>query len=123
MKLVNNLLAATALAATSEAVAFGLDAGLDLETMLDVLNGSSGRNDATVVKFPQQVVTGRYEHGFSNSLMAKDVGLLLDEVDAAGAAGEITTTIVEVWRRFAADHPDIDFTRIFPYLRGLPPPD
>ena len=47
LKLANNFLSATSLAATSEAVAFGLSAGLDLITMLDVLNESSGRNSAT----------------------------------------------------------------------------
>jgi len=118
MKLVNNVLAATALAATSEAVAFGLDAGLELETMLDVLNASSGRNDATVVKFPQQVVTGRYAHGFANTLMAKDVDLFLEEAAATGGAGPISSAVVRVWQGFAAEHPDVDFTRIFSYLRG-----
>ena len=37
MKLANNFLSATALAATSEALAFGRAVGLDLATMIDVL--------------------------------------------------------------------------------------
>ncbi len=37
MKLANNFLSATTLAATSEAVAFGLSEGLDMATMLEVL--------------------------------------------------------------------------------------
>ena len=37
MKLANNFLSATALAATSEAIAFGLSVGLDMATMLEVL--------------------------------------------------------------------------------------
>ena len=47
LKLANNFLSATTLAATSEAVAFGLAEGLDMATMLDVLNGSSGQSAAT----------------------------------------------------------------------------
>ena len=39
MKLANNFLSATALVATSEAVAFGVSEGLDMATMLEVLNG------------------------------------------------------------------------------------
>ena len=49
MKLANNFLSATALAATSEAVAFGMAHGLDMRTIVDVLNVSTGRNSATVV--------------------------------------------------------------------------
>ena len=47
MKLVNNLLSATAIAATSEAMVLGVKAGLDPATMLDVINAGSGRNTAS----------------------------------------------------------------------------
>ena len=40
MKVLNNFLSATAMAATSEAVAFGVMQGLDMKTILDVLNVS-----------------------------------------------------------------------------------
>ena len=54
MKLANNFLSATAMAATSEAVAMGVKAGLDPAVMIDVINAGSGRNtrDRTQ-KFPQ----------------------------------------------------------------------
>ncbi len=75
MKLANNFLSATTLAATSEAIAFGVSEGLEMATMLEVLNGASGRSAATSDKFPDEVLTGRYAAGFTNSLMAKDVQL------------------------------------------------
>jgi 3-hydroxyisobutyrate dehydrogenase len=114
LKLANNFLSATALAATSEAIAFGLSAGLDMGTMLGVLNASSGRSAATEDKFPQHVLTGRYASGFTNSLMAKDVRLYLD---AAGAA-PIGAATVSVWERFAVAEPGVDFTRIYPFVEG-----
>ena len=80
MKLANNFLSATALAATSEAIAFGVAEGLDMAVMLEVLNGSSGRSAATSDKFPNHVLTGRYASGFTNALMAKDVQLYLAAV-------------------------------------------
>ena len=43
LKLANNFLSATALAATSEAVAFGMSVGLDMGTMLDVRTRRAGR--------------------------------------------------------------------------------
>jgi 3-hydroxyisobutyrate dehydrogenase len=75
MKLANNFLTATALAAASEAIAYGLSAGLEMATMLEVLETSSGQSAATSDKFQTHVQTGRYASGFSNSLMAKDVRL------------------------------------------------
>ncbi|NEB02788.1 NAD(P)-dependent oxidoreductase [Streptomyces sp. SID13726] len=118
LKLANNFLSATTLAATSEAVAFGLAAGLDLATMLDVLNTSSGRSAATEDKFPRHVLTGRYAAGFTNSLMAKDVRLYLSEVAEQGGPSDLGRTAGAVWESFAAAEPGADFTRIFPFTEG-----
>ena len=52
-----------------------------MATMLEVLNGASGRSAATSDKFPNHVLTGRYASGFTNSLMAKDVDLYLRAVE------------------------------------------
>ena len=52
MKLCNNFLSATAMAATSEAMVMGVKAGLDPRIMLDVINSGTGRNTATEDKFP-----------------------------------------------------------------------
>ena len=47
MKLVNNLLSATAIAISSEALVMGAKAGLDPHQVVDVINAGSGRNSAT----------------------------------------------------------------------------
>jgi 3-hydroxyisobutyrate dehydrogenase-like beta-hydroxyacid dehydrogenase len=118
MKLLNNFLSATALAATSEAVAFGRAAGLDLATMLDVLNASSGRSTATTDKFPDHVLTERYASGFTNSLMAKDVELYRAAAEDAGTAAALGEATAALWARFAAAEPGADFTRVFPFVEG-----
>jgi 3-hydroxyisobutyrate dehydrogenase-like beta-hydroxyacid dehydrogenase len=118
MKLANNFLSATALAATSEAVAFGLAEGLDLATMLAVLNVSSGRSAASSDKFPEHVLTGRYASGFANSLMAKDVLLYLGAVAERGTPATIGAVTASVWEQFAAAEPGADFTRIHPFVAG-----
>lgn len=118
LKLANNFLSATALAATSEAIAFGRAAGIDMAVMLEVLNTSSGRSAASSDKFPEHVLTGRYASGFTNSLMAKDVRLYLREaanLEGPAALGAVTAA---VWEAFAADEPDVDFTRIYPFVAG-----
>jgi len=118
MKLANNFLSATALAATSEAIAFGASVGLDMATMLEVLNASSGRSAATSDKFPDHVVTGRYASGFNNLLMDKDVQLYLRAVRERGGPSSIGTATAAVWARFAAADPGVDFTSIFRFVHG-----
>ena len=116
LKLANNFLSATALAATSEAIAFGLSVGLDMATMLKVLDVSSGRSSATADKFPNHVLNGKYASGFTNSLMVKDVGLYLRSVEDQGGPDTIGRVTAAVWKAFAGAEPGADFTRIFPYL-------
>jgi 3-hydroxyisobutyrate dehydrogenase len=118
LKLANNFLSATTLAATSEAVAFGLSVGLDLAIMIEVLDASSGQSAATSDKFPAQVLTGRYAAGFTNSLMNKDLRLFLGEVEAQGAPSALGPITASVWERFAEAQPGADFTRIYPFLAG-----
>jgi len=119
MKLLNNFLSATALAATSEAVLFGVKYGLDIEQIIDVINASSGRNTASTDKFPQSVIPQTYDYGFAAALMGKDVDLYLESVEAIGTCHDIGTVIARTWRDFVASFPDTDFTYIYKYLEGL----
>ncbi len=84
MKLANNLMSATALAITSEAMVMGVKAGLDPQVMLDVINAGSGRNSASQDKFPRSVLPRSFDFGFTNELLYKDVKLCLDEGEALG---------------------------------------
>jgi 3-hydroxyisobutyrate dehydrogenase len=118
MKLANNFLSATALAATSEAISFGQAVGLDMATMLEVLNGASGQSAATSDKFPNHVVNGRYASGFTNSLMAKDLRLYLGAAEGRGRPTTIGAVTEAVWDGFARADPGADFTRIFPFVQG-----
>src|SRR5258708_20257160 len=90
MKLANNFLSATAMAATAEAMVMGVKAGLDPRVMLDVINSGSGRNTATETKFPRNVLPGTFDLGFTNGLMAKDVGLALAQAKALAVPTEVS---------------------------------
>ena len=118
LKLANNFLSATALAATSEALAFGRSVGLDPATMIEVLDASSGRSAATNDKFPNHVLTGRFAAGFANSLMDKDLRLYLEEVEDQGGPSLVGRVTASVWERFAAEEPGADFTRIAPFIES-----
>ena len=86
VKLLNNFLNATALAATAEVMVAGKKAGLDLDVLLAVLNASSGVNFATLNRFPK-IVHGDYlKGGLTNSLMLKDVNLYVALAAKLGVA-------------------------------------
>ena len=84
MKLVNNILSASAVAMTSEALVVGAKAGLDADTMIAIINSSSGRKTATEDKFPRCVLTRRFDFGFAVELMLKDVRLCVEVGESLG---------------------------------------
>ena len=86
VKLLNNFLSATAMAATSEAMAFGTANGLDMNAILDVVNVSSGRNTATMDKFPNRISNEAFDGGFATKMMAKDVRLYVENVTRSKTA-------------------------------------
>ena len=118
LKLANNFLSATALAAASEALAFGVSVGLDMAVMLEVINSSSGQSAATSDKFPEHVLTGRYASGFANTLMAKDLKLYRAAVAERETPCVLGKETEAVWEGFAQAEPGADFTRIYPYVEG-----
>jgi 3-hydroxyisobutyrate dehydrogenase-like beta-hydroxyacid dehydrogenase len=113
MKLINNYLSATAMAATAEAMVMGAKAGLEPRLMLDVINAGSGRNTATQDKYPRAVVTRSFDFGFATALMLKDVKLCLSEADALGVPHEIMEAVCTAWQ-ITQDEigPDKDFTTV-----------
>ena len=117
LKLINNFLSGTAMAATSEAMLYGLSQGLDMKTMLDVVNVSTGVNSATRDKFPKRILTGSFDAGFKTALLAKDVTLYLDNARAAGAPHGLGEAVAALWQACDRALPDSDFTRVFEYLR------
>jgi len=121
VKILNNFLSATALAATSEAVAFGTKQGIAMKTILDIVNASSGRNSATDDKFPNRILHGRYDAGFTAKLQLKDIRLYLENARAAGIADEIASVVVDVWRRMEAAMPGADITEMYPFTQKRRP--
>jgi len=113
MKLANNLLSATALAVTSEAIVMGVKAGLDSKLMIDVINSGTGRNTATETKFPISILTRKFAYGFATGLMHKDVKLCLAEAEAMGVPMEVGAAVRDIWRLAERElGPDSDYTEI-----------
>jgi 3-hydroxyisobutyrate dehydrogenase-like beta-hydroxyacid dehydrogenase len=97
MKLANNLLSATAVVATSEAVVMGVKAGLDPNVMVDVINAGSGMNTASRDKFPRSILPRTFDFGFATGLMVKDVRLCLEEAKSMGLSMEVAEAVGRLW--------------------------
>jgi 3-hydroxyisobutyrate dehydrogenase-like beta-hydroxyacid dehydrogenase len=112
-KLANNLLAATAMVATSEAMAMGVKAGLDAKVLIDIINASSGRNSASQDKFPRAILPRTFDFGFATGLSYKDVRLCVEEAEAMGVpmvvGGAVREMLAVTRARFGAGS---DFTHI-----------
>ena len=117
VKLLNNFLSATAMAATSEAMAFGTANGLDMQAILDVVNVSSGRNTATMDKFPNRIVNEAYNGGFATKMMAKDVRLYVENVLTTGSANRLGPLVADTFAQLEEFESNSDFTRIYPFIR------
>lgn len=89
MKIINNTLYAASLVASSEALVYGVKAGLDPKTMLDVLNASSGRSFATLERIPQCVLDRSFPVRFTTELLHKDVKMCIDEAEKLGVPMQV----------------------------------
>lgn len=112
-KLANNLLAAAAIAITSEAMAMGVKSGLDAKVLLEIINSGSGRNTATTDKFPKSVLPGTFDFGFTTGLSHKDVRLCLEEAEALGVPMVVGVAVRQMLTITMAKYgADSDFTSV-----------
>ena len=113
VKALNNLLSATHLLATNEAVIAAARFGLSPELLLSVVNTSSGRSGSTERKLPDFVLTGTFASGFSAALMEKDVGIATALARELGVEVPIMESVLARWHELGrelgngADHTEI----------------
>ena len=111
MKLLNNLLSASAMAITSEAVAMGVKAGLDPSLIIDVFNAGTARNSATQDKMKQHVISRSFRYGFGIGLLNKDIRLCMAEADALGVPMMVGSAVRQLLSiATATEGPDADMT-------------
>jgi 3-hydroxyisobutyrate dehydrogenase-like beta-hydroxyacid dehydrogenase len=84
MKLANNMLCATALVATSEAMTMSGKAGIPDHAMLQILNNGTGRNFATMHIFPEAVLPRSFDFGATIEILMKDVDLAIAQGEELG---------------------------------------
>jgi 3-hydroxyisobutyrate dehydrogenase-like beta-hydroxyacid dehydrogenase len=118
-KLVNNAISAAGMIAACEATVVGIKAGLDADTLLAAINAGSGRNAATIDKFPGAILPGSFDYGGPMGLMLKDLSLYLQEASASGVPQSVVPAALAAWQT-AVDRSgfDADYTRVICHLEA-----
>ncbi|MEN9313831.1 MAG: hypothetical protein RIS35_224 [Pseudomonadota bacterium] len=91
-KMVNQICIAGLVQALSEGINFGLQAGLDMKLVLEVI-GKGAAQSWQMDNRGTTMVDGKFDFGFAVDWMRKDLGLCLDEAKRNGAALPVTALV------------------------------
>ena len=91
-KMVNQTAIAGLVQGLSEAIAFGLRAGLDMKLVLDVI-GKGAAQSWQMDNRGKTMADDKFEFGFAVDWMRKDLGLVLDEAKRNGALLPVTALV------------------------------
>ena len=106
-KICNNLILGVSMIAVSEAFVLGERLGLSHQALFDVASAASGQCWALTTNcpvpgpVPASPANRDYQPGFAGALMAKDLGLALNALQATGVAAELGPLAAQIYRRFA----------------------
>ncbi|TKC19466.1 NAD(P)-dependent oxidoreductase [Robertmurraya kyonggiensis] len=120
IKALNNMVSATTLAVTGEALALGVKLGLNPEKMLDVINSSTGRSFSSEFKFPAQVLTRNFGGNFSIDLMVKDITIALGMADEQRTPMVVSSATYQLWKQaLAQSDPNVDHTEVIKHIEKM----
>jgi 3-hydroxyisobutyrate dehydrogenase-like beta-hydroxyacid dehydrogenase len=113
MKLINNVLSAANLAVAAEVLTFGAKVGLDPAQMLEVLNGGTGQNSATLTKIPHHILPRTFDYGGRLQIVVKDLAMCVSEADRMGLHLPFSELIAATYRAaIAQEGPNADMTTV-----------
>jgi 3-hydroxyisobutyrate dehydrogenase-like beta-hydroxyacid dehydrogenase len=91
-KMVNQIAIAGLVQGLSEAIAFGMKAGLDMHQVLEVI-GKGAAQSWQMDNRGKTMVRDQFEFGFAVDWMRKDLGLVMDEAKRNGARLPVTALV------------------------------
>ena len=104
VKAGNNLLNLVCRLATFEVVSLLVRAGVTPENAVAIIQKSSGRNYATEITLPDNILSGTLHQGFTMGLMHKDSSVALQMADDLDVALPISTTAFENLKQAMNEH-------------------
>jgi len=79
-------------------MAVGVKMGIDAQKMLDAINVGSGRSASSEIKFPTQILSRKFDPGFSMKLMCKDLGIAVDMANEVQMPAWIAAAVHQLWK-------------------------
>ena len=120
IKLIHNMILHSIFLATCEGCRLAERAGLDLKTVVDVLNAGNARSFVSEVRFPQHILSNRFDGRSYVSTLTKDLGLAVDlarDIGAPVVYGPITYALLA--QAVAKGHGGEDFTVLYKRIDEL----
>ncbi|MDS1113170.1 3-hydroxyisobutyrate dehydrogenase [Gordonia westfalica] len=121
-KVCNNMLLAVQQIAVGEAFVLAQKLGLDEQALYDVVTGATGNcwaietNCPVPGPVPTSPANNDFKPGFATALMNKDLGLAMDAVASTGSRAPLGSHAAQLYRGFAEQHADLDFSAIITSL-------
>jgi 3-hydroxyisobutyrate dehydrogenase len=107
VKLMINLLWFSHLVATSEVLAMGVKAGVDLGVLRNSLLASPAASNFLESDIMCVLADGDYDDSFAMALACKDLGLAVDLGRDLGVSTELSALVEQIYRRSKAQHGDL----------------
>ena len=119
-KMVNQILCAAAIEGASEALAFGMKAGLDMDLVLDAVTKGAA-NSWYLENRGHTMVRDEFDFGFAVDWMRKDLRICIDEAARIGAALPATEASEKLYAELQAKGANrLDATAIIKLFRDAP---
>lgn len=113
VKLINNALAAVNLATVGEALAIAEAWGVDPGSAVAGVSAASGASRVSSKMYPDWVLSGTHDSGFTMGLMARDLHLAMDIASEMGEQPALLGAADTLWQRSLAELGSAaDFTEI-----------
>jgi 3-hydroxyisobutyrate dehydrogenase len=120
LKLIHNMILHTTFLATCEGCRMAEDAGIELAAAIEVFNAGNARSFITEVRFPNHILSGRFDGRSKVSNLAKDLAMAASYADECGDRAPYThLTAGLLQRALEAGWAEDDFTHIYPQIKQL----
>ena len=100
-KMVNQICIAGLVQGLSEAMNFGVKAGLDMAQVIGVISKGAAQSWQMENRW-ETMLAGEFEHGFAVDWMRKDLGICLDEANRSGARLPVAALVDQFYAQVQA---------------------
>ncbi|MSQ20799.1 MAG: NAD(P)-dependent oxidoreductase [Betaproteobacteria bacterium] len=114
MKLIHNMVCHANFFVLSEAGRLAARAGIDLKPMIDVINAGNARSYISEARFPNHILSGKFDGRSRVANLAKDLGMAADlaaDLGRPGVFGPLTASLLD--RAMNEGMGERDFTTLY----------